>query len=103
MKKLLIASVIAVASAVASIASASAATIEFGIGNGYNDDYYDGPYSNYYRPRHADRYYGDYGMYGDGDGYRPYHRHYRQRCWMEQEVHWRHHHRVFEDVRVCRR
>jgi hypothetical protein len=100
MKKLLFASVIAAASAVASIAPVNAASIEFNLGDGYNGDDYGGP--NYYRHRYADDYYRNYGMYDDS--YRPrYQRHYRQHCWTEQEVHWRHHHRVVEDVRVCRR
>ncbi|TGP89834.1 MULTISPECIES: hypothetical protein [unclassified Mesorhizobium] len=105
MKKLLLASVIAVASAVAVIAPANASSITLGIGNGYDDDYY--------VPRH--RYYRDYSDYGPyygrnhyrysmyNDGYRPrYYGMYHHRCQTELVKHWRHHHRLIERVRVCR-
>ncbi|MBZ9684337.1 hypothetical protein LB524_13955 [Mesorhizobium sp. ESP6-5] len=115
MKKLLLASVIAVASAMAVIAPANAASITLGIGNGYDDDYYVPRHRDYYRHYSDDSdYYGGYsddgayyrrhhyryGVYDDG--YRPrYYGMYHRRCHTELVKHWRHHHRVIERVRVC--
>ncbi|AZO44442.1 MULTISPECIES: hypothetical protein [Mesorhizobium] len=99
MKKLLLVSVIAIASAAAMIAPADARSHVFiGIG-GYNDyygnDYYDG--------------YGDYGgryVYSPYDaydnGYRPRYFHRHHRCHVELVTHWRYHHRITEEIRVCR-
>ncbi|WFP61616.1 MULTISPECIES: hypothetical protein [unclassified Mesorhizobium] len=100
MKKLLLASMIAIASAFA-IAPASAASVEFGIGvgPGYDyGDYYDGYYPHrYYRTVYDDDY------YAPSDRYvaRYHHRYYRDNCRVEYVRHWRHHHRVIERVRVC--
>ncbi|WP_214475193.1 hypothetical protein [Mesorhizobium sp. dw_380] len=107
MKKLLLVSVIAIASAAAMIAPADARSHVFiGIGGGYNDyygnDYYDG-YGGYrsryiYSPYDEDYY---------DNGYRPYyyhryHRYHRHhRCRVELVTHWRYHHRVTEEIRVC--
>lgn len=98
MKKLLLVSVIAIASAAAMIAPADARSHVFiGIGgydNYYGNDYYDG--------------YGDYGghyVYGPydayDDGYRPRYFHRHHRCHIEVINHWRHHHRITEEIRVC--
>ncbi|TPK39053.1 hypothetical protein FJ492_23000 [Mesorhizobium sp. B2-5-4] len=117
MKKLLLASVIAVASAVAVMAPANAASITLGIGNGYDDDYYVPRHRDYYGDYYRD--YSDYGPYYGrphyryniyDDGYRPryYGMHTRyfgmhsRRCHTEVVKHWRHHHRIIERVRVCR-
>ncbi|MBZ9799289.1 hypothetical protein [Mesorhizobium sp. ES1-4] len=97
MKKLLLVSVIAIASAAAMIAPADARSHVFiGIG-GYNDYYgnsYDNGYEDYGGP-----YYGPYDAYDNGYRPRYYHRHHR--CRTELVGHWRHHHRVVEEVRVC--
>ena len=99
MKKLLLASMIAIASAFA-IAPASAASVQFGIGvgPGYDDSYY-GDYGGYYPHRYYRHVYND-DYYGDGYAMR-YHRYYRDDCRVEFVSHWRHHHRVVERVRVC--
>jgi hypothetical protein len=79
---------------------ASAASIEFNLGDGYNGDDYGGP--NYYRHRYADDYYRNYGMYDDS--YRPrFKGTIANIVGPNRKAHWRHHHRVVEDVRVCRR
>src|SRR5437879_897319 len=102
MKKLLLVSVIAIASAAAMIAPADARSHVFiGIGGGYNDyygsnDYYDG-YGDY-----GSRYvYSPYDNYDSYDnGYRPRYFHRHHRCHIEVINHWRHHHRIVEEVRV---
>ena len=106
MKKLLLASVIAIASAAAMIAPANAGSrITIGIG-GYDDDYYgNGYYNGYgdYGDRYAyRRYYQDESY---DNGYRPryYHRYHQyHRCHIALVKHWRHHHRIVEEIRVCR-
>ena len=104
MKKLLLASMIAIASAFA-IAPASADSVQFGIGIGgpsYDDRYYGDDYGTYrhryYRPVYDDDYY-------DRDRYvgRYHHRRYRDDCRVRIVKHWRHHHRVVERVVICRR
>ncbi|MBZ9736896.1 hypothetical protein LB534_18435 [Mesorhizobium sp. CA18] len=105
MKTLLLASVIAIASAFAVIGPANAGRLEFGIGIG------DGYYDDDYRPYYGDDYYIDRYMYRpyyhQYYSYRPhyyrnyYFRHHR-RCQVEYVRHWRHHHRVYEAIRVCR-
>ncbi|AZO47896.1 MAG: hypothetical protein EOS58_18200 [Mesorhizobium sp.] len=102
MKKLLLASVIAIASAAAMISPASADSLRLGIGIGpaYDDDYYGA-----YRPYYGDPYYRPHYRYNVyDDGYRPryYMRHHRH-CWTEYRKHWRHHHRVIEKIRICER
>lgn len=98
MKKLLLVSVIAIASAAAMIAPADARSHVFiGIGGGYNDyygnDYYDGDYG-------GGRYvYSPYDNYDNG--YRPRYFHRHHRCHIEVIKHWRHHHRIIEEIRVC--
>ncbi|MBZ9662204.1 hypothetical protein LB523_24455 [Mesorhizobium sp. ESP-6-4] len=103
MKKLLLASMIAIASAFA-IAPASAGSVQLGIGvgPGYDDDYYGGYYPHRYY-RH---------VYDDDDYYVPdreryvvrYHsRYYGDKCRVRIVKHWRHHHRVIEKIRICER
>jgi hypothetical protein len=103
MKKLLLASVIAVASAAAMIAPANADSgITIGIGNGFGDGYYDNYRSDgpYYGDRYVRRHY-QYAAYDNG--YRPRYHRYHRRCHVELVRHWRHHHRVVEEIRVCER
>jgi len=99
MRKLLLASVIAIASAAAMIAPAAARSHVFiGIGgydNSYGNDYYDG-YGDYGGGRYV---YSPYDPYDDG--YRPRYFHRHHRCHIEVINHWRHHHRIVEEVRVC--
>ncbi|RUW63379.1 hypothetical protein [Mesorhizobium sp. M7A.F.Ca.US.008.03.1.1] len=108
MKKLLLVSVIAIASAAAMIAPADARSrITIGIG-GYTDDYYgDDYYDGYdygdryvYRDRYVHRPYYQYDVY-DND-YRPRYFHNRHHCRIKLIKHWRHHHRIIEKIRVCR-
>lgn len=94
MKTLLIASLMAVASATAMIAPANAASIVLSPDGAYVDQ---NNGDNYYPRRHRD-YYDENAQYEGDNGYRRHHRHH---CHMETVVHWRHHHRVVEDVRVC--
>ncbi len=101
MKKLLLASMIAIASAAAMIVPANAG-VTIGIGTGgyddgyYGDDYYRNDYGPYYPHRYYRHVYND-DEYGGG-GYMMRHRHH---CRTEWVTHWRHHHRVVERVRVC--
>ena len=102
MKKLLLASMIAIASAFAIMpASAGGVQLGIGIGPGYDDGYYNdygGYYPHrYYRHAYNDGYYND-GYYNGGYVVRYHHRHH---CRTELITHWRHHHRVTEEVRVC--
>ncbi|UDL89160.1 hypothetical protein LGH82_29490 [Mesorhizobium sp. PAMC28654] len=94
MKTLLIASLIAVTSATAFIAPASAASLIINPDGAYVDQ---NNGDNYYPRRHRD-YYDENAQYQGDNGYR---RHHRHNCRIEQVVHWRHHHRVVEEVRVC--
>ncbi|ESY54116.1 MULTISPECIES: hypothetical protein [unclassified Mesorhizobium] len=103
MKKLLLASVIAIASVAAMIAPADARSrVIIGIGGGYADDYNDGYYNSYgdYGDRYSYRPYYQYDAYDNGYRPRYYHRHYH-RCHIELVKHWRHHHRIVEEIRVC--
>ncbi|TPL12420.1 hypothetical protein FJ938_00685 [Mesorhizobium sp. B2-4-14] len=104
MKKFILASVLTLAATAAVIAPTQAASlvIQSDDDNQYSDDQSD---SGIVIRRHHHRHYNQYGDenvqyddYGNGD-YRRYHR--RHRCHIETVVHWRHHHRVIEDVRVC--
>ncbi|MGX7873882.1 hypothetical protein ACVDG5_015020 [Mesorhizobium sp. ORM6] len=96
MKKLLLVSVIAIASAAAMIAPADARSHVFiGIGGGYND-YYGNDYYNGYGGRYV---YSPYDAYDNG--YRPRYFHRHHRCRVELVTRWRYHHRVTEEVRVC--
>ena len=97
MKKLLLVSVIAIASAAAMIAPAAARSHVFiGIGGGYNDNYGNDYYNGDYGGRYV---YSPYDSYDDG--YRPRYFHRHHRCHIEVINHWRHHHRIVEEVRVC--
>lgn len=100
MKTLLIASLIAVASATAMIAPANAASIVLSPDGAYvdqnnGDNYYPRRHRHYYDENA--QYQGDNNYQGD-NGYRRHHHHH---CRIEQVVHWRYHHRVVEEVRVC--
>lgn len=99
MKKLLLVSVIAIASAAAMIAPADARSrIIIGLG-GYADDYYG---NDYYNGGYGDPYYRPYYQYDAYDnGYRPRYFHRHHRCHIELVKHWRHHHRIVEEIRVC--
>lgn len=102
MRKLLLASTIAIAAAAAMIAPANAGgRIVIGIGNGYDDGYYNDGYRDYYGDRYyAPRPYYQYDAYDNGFRYHRYHRHHRH-CRIELVKHWRHHHRIVEEIRVC--
>ncbi|TJW33017.1 MAG: hypothetical protein E5W83_36160, partial [Mesorhizobium sp.] len=97
MKKLLLASVIAIASAASMIPPANAG-VSIGIGTGYDDDYYVPRYRTYDTDDDDSYYRRD--VYDEED-YRPryYHR-YNRRCHVEYVKHWRHHHRIVEKIRV---
>ena len=109
MRKLLLASVIAIASAAATVAPADAQFFGPGIGGPFGGfgvfgggPFYGGPFydygGRYYGPRYRDYYPGYVARYP----HRYYgHRHYR-RCHVKWVRHWRHHHRVRERVWVCR-
>ncbi|MGX9145619.1 hypothetical protein [Mesorhizobium sp. 128a] len=102
MKKLLLASIVAIAAASAMVVPASAGgRVVIGIGNGYYDDY-NGGYRDYYGDRYAPRRLYQYDTYDNSYRYHRYHRHHR-RCHIELVKHWRHHHRIIEEIRVCER
>ncbi|TIQ27193.1 MAG: hypothetical protein E5X48_33160 [Mesorhizobium sp.] len=110
MRKLLLASAVAIAAAVAAPADAR---VFLGSGGGYFGfgpfgDFYDS-YGDYpsYGPYWGGPYY-DYGprAYNDYDSSYvaryPQNRYAHDRhCRLERVSHWRHHHRVVERVRVC--
>ena len=137
MKKLILASIMALAATAAVIAPTQAASLtiqsddnsqyspddqsddgqvivrrhrdRYNDDNQYGDDQYGVQFGDYqggeYR-RHHRRDYDDQNggvqlQFGDYDGgeYRRHHRHHR--CHIELVKHWRHHHRVIEEVRVC--
>jgi len=104
MRKLLLASIIAISAAAAMIAPANAGgRVVIGIGNGYYDDYYNDGYRDYYGDRYAPRPYYQYDAYDNSYRYHRYHRYHRhhRRCHIELVKHWRHHHRIVEEIRVC--
>lgn len=101
MKSLLIASMIAFGGTAAFIAPSQAASliIQSDDGDQYSSD--DGEIQIH---RHHDRQRiyddDDYSDNQSNDGqWRRHHRHHR--CHIELVKHWRHHHRVIEEVRVC--
>ena len=101
MRKLLLASIIAISAAAAMIVPANAGgRVVIGIGNAYDDDYYSDGYRDYYGERYAPRPFYQYDAYDNGFRYHRYHRHHR-RCHIELVKHWRHHHRIVEEIRVC--
>ncbi|WP_439331021.1 hypothetical protein [Mesorhizobium carmichaelinearum] len=106
-RKLVLSSVIAVTCAAAAVYPANAGGVIIGFGSGYGDDY--GDNYDYYgdSDRYPDYYGQGYSQYDDmyDNGYRPryYHRHHRPHCRVVLIKHWRHHHRVIERVRICRR
>ncbi|KAA3451856.1 hypothetical protein C7I87_04190 [Mesorhizobium sp. SARCC-RB16n] len=100
MKKLILASMLAFAATGAAIAPTQAASVTI-----QSDDSSDDSgivVRRHHERRYDNQYDGDqsvqYGGYDNG-GYRWRHRHHR--CHIETVVHWRHHHRVVEDIRVC--
>ena len=110
MKKLILASIMALAATAAVIAPTQAAslTIQSDDNSQYSPDDQSDDGQVIVR-RHRDRY-NDDNQYGDdqngvqfgdyqGGEYRRHHRHHR--CHIELVKHWRHHHRVIEEVRVC--
>ncbi|MBZ9749073.1 hypothetical protein LB516_27945 [Mesorhizobium sp. CO1-1-7] len=103
MRKLILASVLAFAATAAAIAPTQAAsvTIQSDDGNEYSSDEDSGiVVRRHHERRYDNEYDGDQSVQYDNDGYRwRHHRHHR--CHIETVVHWRHHHRVVEDVRVC--
>ncbi|TPK77735.1 hypothetical protein FJ950_25360 [Mesorhizobium sp. B2-3-14] len=102
MKKLILATVLAFAATAAAIAPTQAAsvTIQSDDGNQYSSDEDSGiVVRRHHERRYDNEYDGDQSVQYDNDGYRWRHRHHR--CHIETVVHWRHHHRVVEDVRVC--
>ncbi|MER8463040.1 hypothetical protein [Mesorhizobium sp. M1396] len=109
MKKLILASVLAFAATAAVVAptQAESVIIQSDDGDQYSpDDQFDNGeivVRRHYDRRIYDNQYDDdenvqYGDYNDGE-YRRHHR--RHRCHIELVKHWRHHHRVIEQVRVC--
>jgi Ni/Co efflux regulator RcnB len=94
MKTLIIASMIVFSGAAAVVAPAQAASviIQSDDGNQYSSD------TANIRHRHIDD---DNGQYSDtqyeGGQYRRHH----HRCHIETVQHWRHHHKVIEQLRVC--
>ncbi|WP_245275943.1 hypothetical protein [Mesorhizobium sp. LSJC255A00] len=91
-----------ITAAAAMIAPANAGgRVVIGIGNGYYDDEYNDSYGDYY-DRYAPRPYYQYDAYDNGFRYHRYHRHHRH-CRIELVKHWRHHHRIVEEIRVCER
>jgi len=118
MKKLLLASVIAVASAAATVAPADAHGLGFfgpafgpfgGFGPFYGGPFYGGPFygggpfddydGGYYGPRYYRDYYPGYVVRYP---HRYYYRHHYRHCHVKWVRHWHHHHRVLERVRICR-
>jgi len=101
MKTLLIASMIALAGTAAFIAPTQAASLIIQSDDG---DQYSSDNDQIRIRRHHDRQriYDD-NEYSDNQGndgqWRRHHRHHR--CHIELVKHWRHHHRVIEQVRVC--
>ncbi len=112
MRKLVLASVIALASAAAMVSPADA-HVYMGVGSYFGfgpfGDFYDdspvpvyGPYFGAPRYDYGGPYYDEY----DSSvviGYpQTYYSHHHRHCRLEHVTHWRHHHRVVERVRVCR-
>ncbi|MBZ9756513.1 hypothetical protein LB524_14545 [Mesorhizobium sp. ESP6-5] len=107
MKKLLLASLIAVASAAATVAPADAWGLPgFGVGpfGGFGPfsggAFYGAPFYDYGGRYYGPRYYGDYPSYMVRYPHR-YSRHHYRRCRVKLLRHWHHHHRVLERVRIC--
>ncbi|WP_027144305.1 hypothetical protein [Mesorhizobium sp. WSM3626] len=105
MKKVILATLLAFAATASVIAPTQAAslTIQSDDDNQYSSDDDSGiVVRRHHERRYDNQYDGDqnaqYNDYDNG-GYRWHRRHHR--CHTETIVHWRHHHRVFEDVRVC--
>ncbi|TPL92493.1 hypothetical protein [Mesorhizobium sp. B2-3-12] len=103
MRKLILSSVLAFAATAAAIAPTQAAslTIQSDDENQYSSDDDSGiVVRRHHERRYDNEYDGDQSVQYDNDReYRRHHRHHR--CHIETVVHWRHHHRVAEDVRVC--
>src|SRR5690349_14147621 len=98
MKKLLLASAIAVASAVATVAPADAHVfLGFGMGGYEPYPFYGGPYYGCYR-NYSDDYYPGYVVrypHYRYYGYHRYHRYYIYHHRYHHRHHYRHHHRYY--------
>jgi hypothetical protein len=100
MKTLIIASMIAFAGTAALIAPTQAASliIQSDDGNQYSSD--NDQIIRRHHQRHSDYNDNEYSDNQSNDGqWRRHHRNHR--CHTELVSHWRHHHRVVEEVRVC--
>ncbi|WP_027165825.1 hypothetical protein [Mesorhizobium sp. WSM3224] len=97
MKKLLLASVIAVASAAATVAPADAHVfLGFGVGGYESYPFYRGPYYGGYRDYYDDDYYPGYMVYPRYHRYYYYHhRHHHRYFYYHHRHHHRHHHRYY--------
>ncbi|MBZ9893860.1 hypothetical protein LB545_05845 [Mesorhizobium sp. BR1-1-6] len=109
MRSFFLASMMALAASASVIAPTQAASVTIQSGDepqySPDDDYDNGEVvvrRHYDRQRYIDNRYNDDEdsdvRYSDRE-YRRYHRHHR--CHIELVKHWRHHHRVIEEVRVC--
>jgi len=99
MKNLILASMIAFAGTAAFSVPTQAASLTIQTDdNQYspnNGDIYVRPHRHYDNMQYNDNQYSDT-QYNDG-----HHRHWQHRCHTELVRHWRHHHRVTEEVKVC--
>jgi hypothetical protein len=101
MKTLIIASMIAFAGTAGLIAPTQAASLIIQSDDG---DQYSPDNDQIQIRRHHQRYkdYNDDEYSDNQDNYGQWRRHHRHhRCHIELVKHWRHHHRVVEEVRVC--
>ena len=101
MKTLIVASMIAFAGTAGLIAPTQAASliIQSDDGDQYSSDN-DQIQIRRHHQRHKD--YNDDEYSDNQDNYGQWRRHHRHhRCHIELVKHWRHHHRVIEEVRVC--
>ena len=100
MNKLILASLLALTATAGFIAPTQAASVIIQSDDGNSDSD-----SGIVVRRHHDHRYDNQGggdqnvEYGNDGEYRRHHRHHN--CHTETVVHWRHHHKVIEDVRVC--
>ncbi|ANN57145.1 hypothetical protein A9174_10430 [Mesorhizobium loti NZP2037] len=107
MKKLFLASMVALAATAAVIAPTQAASviIQSDDGNQYSSDDQSDNGQIVVRRHHRQNYDNQYGddqsVQYDGNYNGDYRRHRHHRCHIELVKHWRHHHKVIEQVRVC--
>ncbi|MBZ9794882.1 hypothetical protein [Mesorhizobium sp. ES1-4] len=95
MRKLILASLLAMAATASVIAPTQAASVTIQSDTGNDSGIV---IRRHHEHRYDNQYDGNRHVQYDGE-YRRHHRHHR--CHTETVVHWRHHHRVIEDVRVC--